>query len=153
MHQKRQLLLQQLDKKLATYKAVQQQQPPVRGWVHTIRTSLNMSLRQLGKKLNISAQGARDIEQREASGTISLKALREVGDALDMQLVYGFVPKAVSVQAMVEARATALATKIVMRTHHNMQLEAQGNSEERLKTAIEELRDELLREMNKAIWD
>lgn len=153
MPQKKRLLIQQLDKKLATYQAAQQHSMPIRGWVYTIRTSLNMTLRQLGKKLGISAQGARDIEQREASGTISLKALREVAKVLDMQLVYGFVPKEESLQVMVERRAQLLATKIVMRTHHNMQLEAQGNSQERLETAIEELTDELLHEMNKAIWD
>lgn len=153
MYQKKKLRIQQLDKKLAPYEAVLQSSTPMRGWIYTIRTSLNMTLRQLGKQLGISAQGARDIEQREVSGAVSLKALREVGEVLDMQLVYGFVPKGESVQAMVEARARVLATKIVRRTHHTMQLEAQGNSQERLEAAIEELTDELLREMNKAIWD
>ena len=49
-----------------------------------------------------------------------------------MQLVYGFVPYDGSLDALIEKRATELATKIVMRTSNTMQLEDQGNSNERI---------------------
>jgi len=49
-----------------------------------------------------------------------------------MQLVYGFVPNDGSLDALIEKRATELATKIVMRTSNNMKLEDQVKSNERI---------------------
>ena len=112
-----------------------------------------MTLQQLGKRLNISLQGVKSLETREASGSITLKSLHLVAEALDMQLVYGFVPKDSSVAKLIEVKAHQLATKIVLRTSHNMKLENQENSEERIKKAIEEFTEELKREIPKSIWN
>jgi len=54
---------------------------------------------------------------------------------------------------MVEKKAKLLATKIVMRTHHNMKLEDQANDEERIEEAIEELTKDIKSEMRKSLWD
>ena len=64
--------------------------------------------------------------------SITIKSLKEIGRVLDMQLVYGFVPNDGSLDALIEKRATELATKIVMRTSNTMKLEDQGNSNERI---------------------
>jgi transcriptional regulator with XRE-family HTH domain len=52
-----------------------------------------MSLRQLGNRVNFSAQHIKQLESREANGTISINSLKEVANAMEMQLVYGFVSK------------------------------------------------------------
>jgi hypothetical protein len=41
--------------------------------------------------MNFSAQHIKQLESREANGTISINSLREVANAMDMQLVYGFI--------------------------------------------------------------
>jgi transcriptional regulator with XRE-family HTH domain len=41
-----------------------------------------MSLRQLGERLQISQQSVKEIEEREVSGSITLKSLRETAEAL-----------------------------------------------------------------------
>ena len=64
--------------------------------------------------------------------SITIKSLKEIERVLDMQLVYGFVPNDGSLDALIEKRATELATKIVMRTSNTMKLEDQGNSNERI---------------------
>ncbi|MBN9381294.1 MAG: mobile mystery protein A [Chitinophagaceae bacterium] len=146
------LILRQLDKKLMTFQPLQDAMPAT-GWVNLIRKTLNMSLRQLGDRLSITPQSMRDIEKREKQGTISLKALREAAEALDMTLVYGFIPKDGSLEKIIERKAYEKARKIVNRTSTTMKLEDQGNSKERIKQAVAELAEEIKREMPKNLWD
>jgi hypothetical protein len=70
-----------------------------------------------------------------------------------MQFVYGFVPNATSLDALIEQRATELATQIVMRTAQSMSLEDQANTEERLQNAIKERASNIINEMPKLLWD
>ena len=153
MSSQNKLRMRQLGQKLQLLNAVKDIQTPEKGWIHSIRTTLNMTLRQLGNKLNMSEQGAKDLENREASGAISLRSLQEAANALDMKLVYGLVPKDGTLEQLVERKARALAEKIVQRTHHTMELENQGNSEERIAAAIDDLTDEIKRELRRSIWD
>lgn len=147
------LVIRQLDKKLNALRSLQEIQPPANGWTNLIRKTLKMSLRQLGDKLSITPQSARDIEVREKEGSITLRAMNEVAEALDMKLVYGFVPKDNSLESMIERKARKFATSIVNRTSTTMKLEDQGNSEERLKEAIMELTEEIKRNIPKSLWD
>jgi predicted DNA-binding mobile mystery protein A len=101
------------------FASLKQEATPPTGWIKAIRTAIGMSMQQLGKKLNISKQGVMDIEKREKEGSITIKSLREVARAMDMKLVYGFVPNNGSLDALIERRATELATQIVMRTANN----------------------------------
>jgi hypothetical protein len=70
-----------------------------------------------------------------------------------MKLVYGFVPKDGSLDALIERKAKELAIQIVMRTSQTMLLEDQANTEERLQKAIEDRTNELKRDMPKTLWD
>lgn len=153
MRNKHKLLIEQLDNKLKPFIESKNSLTPEQAWIHTIRTTLNMTLQQLGNKLNMTSQGAKRIEEREASGSISIKALKEVAVALDMQLVYALVPKQNSIKDMVDTKANELAKKIVLRTGHNMQLENQAISDDKIKTAIEELAEDIKREMRRSLWD
>ena len=118
-----------------------------------IRSAIGMSMQQLGNKLNVSKQGVMDIEKREKDGSITIKSLREIARALDMQLVYGFVPNDGSLDALIEKRATELATQIVMRTANTMKLEDQANSKKRIEAAIKERATAIQSEMPKFLWD
>ena len=77
----------------------------------------------------------------------------EVGEALNLKLVYGFIPLDGSLEKIIEKRAVALAEKIVMKTSHNMALEDQKNSPERLKQAIKERAQKIIEESPKYLWD
>lgn len=150
---KQQLLIQQTDKKLAVFKPLTSNVIPAKGWINAVRTSLKMSFRQLGGRLKISAQSAKEIEDREANGTITLNALKDAASALDLKLVYGFVAKSGSLEQMIEDRAKEIATEIVMRTHTTMTLEDQQNSKERIAQAIAQKTSEIKYEMPKYLWD
>ena len=150
---KQQLVLDQTDKKLALFQNLQAVVIPQKGWVNTVRIALKMSLRQLGNRMNFSAQNIKQIEEREVNGTISINSLREVANAMDMQLVYGFVSKHESLEQMIEKRAKELATEIVMRTNNTMTLEDQQNSAARIEKAIAQKTTEIKSEMPKYLWD
>ena len=150
---KKSLLLQKLDSKILSFASLKQIVVPPTGWIKAIRTALGMSMQQLGNKLAVSKQGILDMETREKEGSITIKSLKEIGRAMDMQLVYGFVPNEGSLDALIEKRATELATKIVLRSSNTMNLEDQGNTKKRIKKAIEERTEEIKNEMPKILWD
>lgn len=146
------LLVEQLDKKLLAFSKLDTDTASG-GWIHAIRTALKMSLRQLGNRLSIAPQSMKEIEQREKDGSITLKNLREAGKALNMQLVYGFVPKEESLEKMIEKKAYEIAKEIVIRTSHSMLLEDQENSRQRIEKAIKERAEEIKNEMPGYLWD
>jgi predicted DNA-binding mobile mystery protein A len=149
----RKLMVEQLDRKLAKLHVLKEVEVPSKGWINAIRMTLNMSLVQLAKRLKKTSVSVREIEGREQNKTITLNKLIEVGEALDLQFVYAFLPKESSIEKMIDKRAQQVAREIVMRTSHTMKLEEQENSKERLQQAIEDRADILKQEMPKHLWD
>lgn len=153
MRNKNKLLIEQLDQKLLAFKDAKRILIPQKGWVNTIRTTLNMTREQLGTKLGSTKGAVQKIEEREANGQITINKLKEVGEALDLKLVYGFVPKNGTIDDFINFKAEKLARKIVLRTNQNMKLEDQGINEEKINESIIDLASEIKREMRKSLWD
>lgn len=153
MRNKKKLLIEQLDQKLANFKDAGMVLVPQKGWVNTIRTSLNMTREQLGTKLNLTKGAIQKTEEREATGQITINKLKDVGNALNMKFVYGFFPKDGTIESLVDLKAEKLARKIVLRTNQNMKLEDQGIGDEKIAKTIKELANEIKREMKKSLWD
>jgi len=147
------LILEQTDNKILYLKKSDKMIIPSYGWVYSIRLSLGMSLRQLGNKMGMTPQSVKEIEEREKNGTISLKVLKQFGQALDLKLVYGFIPKTGSLENIIEKRAFDLAKEIVTRSSVTMTLEDQENDQKRIQKAIKEKTQELKVEMPKYLWD
>lgn len=147
------LALEQLDKKMEKFEVLAEIPIPPNGWINLIRTTLNMSLRQLGKRLNITSQSVKEIEMREAEKKITLEKLNEVAEALNLNLVYGFIPKDKSLEKMIENKSLALAKQIVLKTSHSMALEDQQNEPSRIEKAIKERALQIQNEMPKYLWD
>jgi predicted DNA-binding mobile mystery protein A len=147
------LQIQQLNRKMVGFSSLTKVASPPTGWIKAIRSALGMSMQQLGRKLSITKQSIQDIERRERDGSITMKSLREVANAMDMQLVYGFIPKDGSLDALIDRKARELATQIVMRTSNSMKLEDQENTKKRLKKAIEERTNTIKNEIPKILWD
>jgi len=150
---KEKLIIEQLDRKLLKLSYLADLSIPPEGWIRTIRTALRMSLRQLGRRLDISAPSVKEIEQREKLGTISLKVLKQAGNALNMKFIYGYIPESTTIQKMIEERALELAKEIVTRTSISMSLEDQENSPDRIQAAITAKAQELKDEMPRYLWD
>ena len=150
---KNKLQIEQLESKIKVYAPITKTAIPPTGWIKAVRLALGMSLQQLANRISITKQSVQEMEQREKDGTISLKSLREAAKSLDMELVYGFVPKDGSLDALIDRKARELATQIVSRTSNTKKLEDQENSETRLINAIEQRKAILKQQMPKILWD
>lgn len=147
------LIIEQLDSKLIPLSGLADFSYSEKGWIYTIRKALNISLKQLSKKLGVTLQNIKQLEEREIAGTISLNKLNETANALDMKFVYAFIPRDESLEKMIEKRASQKAKEIVERTSYTMMLEEQENSEERINLAIKEKTEEIKKELPRYLWD
>ncbi len=151
---KQKLMIDQLDRRFREIISISKSLAiPPDGWINTLRKTLNISLKQLGKRLSVSSQNINQFEQREKDGSISIQKLKEVAEALDMDFVYTFIPKDGSLEKLIERRANQVAKEIVLRTSHTMKLEDQENTEERLSKAIKDRTEKIKNELPKYLWD
>ncbi|MCA1763888.1 MAG: mobile mystery protein A [Cryomorphaceae bacterium] len=150
---KRKLQIDQLESRIKRFSYAGELPIPPTGWIRAIRLSLGITMQQLANKLAITKQSVQEIEMREKEGSITLRSLRDTARALDMELVYGFVPKDGSLEKYIDRKARALAEKIVSRTSNTMKLEDQENTSQRLKKAVDERMETIKRELPRALWD
>lgn len=150
---KQKLIVEQLNNKLQKFVPLLNNKRPEKGWIQSIRKAYKMSLRQFGERLKVTVQSAKGIEKREEEGSISIKSLEDAGKALNMKLVYGFVPMDGSIEKTIEIRAREVALEIVKMTSNTMDLEDQKNSTKRLKKAVEDKVQQLIYEMPRHLWD
>lgn len=132
----RNLRLKQLDRSLEPYQIARKIQRPSKGWIRTIRQALDVSSGELARRLGTSRQLPLQLEKGEAEDRITLKSLRAVANALDCDLVYAFVPRAATLEELIENRARAEAKKRVLGVEHTMALENQavGRIDEAVET-------------------
>ena len=153
MNSTQKLIIDQIDRRLRDFRTVKNTLVPGKGWIYSIRIALKMSMRQLGNRLKITPQSVKEIEEREVNGSITINSLREAGEALDMKLFYGFIPKKEGIDKMIEVRAYEIAKEIVLRTSQTMMLEDQENIKGRLDDAIAKKAMEIKNAMPKYLWE
>jgi len=122
----RNLRLQQLDRALEPYRKARTVPRPSKGWIRAIRQALGVSSGELARRLGTSRQLPLQMEKGEAEDRITLKSLRAAASALDCDLVYAFVPRADSMQELIENRARDEAKSRVLGVEHSMALEDQA---------------------------
>ncbi|MGC1782133.1 MAG: mobile mystery protein A [Acidobacteriaceae bacterium] len=122
----RDLRLKQLDRALEPYRAAREVPRPSKGWIRSIRQALGVSSGELARRLGTSRQLPLQLEKGEAEDRITLRSLRAAANALDCDLVYALVPRAGSMQELIEDRARAEAKNRVLGVEHSMALEDQA---------------------------
>ena len=122
----RNLRLKQLDRALEPYRAAREVPRPSKGWIRSIRQALGVSSGELARRLGTSRQLPLQLEKGEAEDRITLKSLRAAANALDCDLVYALVPRAGSMQELIESRARTEAKDRVVGVEHSMALENQA---------------------------
>jgi predicted DNA-binding mobile mystery protein A len=122
----RQLRAQQLDRMVQPFRALKLPRPQ-KGWIRALREAMGVSYTELGERLQASRSLAAQQEKAEVEDRITLKSLRACADALNCDLVYAFVPRGVSIEETLAARARAAASQTVRRVEHSMALEDQAS--------------------------
>jgi predicted DNA-binding mobile mystery protein A len=142
--------IHQLDADIERLRATQLDLPQG-GWLRAIREALGMSMAQLGRRMGLPRQGVLALEQREASGAVSLKTLREAAAALDAELVYAIVPRT-ALSHMLEQQARRKAGEELSLLSQAMPVEQQrGHGDE--EAALRRRTAEWLRARPRALWD
>lgn len=139
---------QQLDGRLGKLGLLE---TPRAGWIRTIREALGMTMTQLAKRMGISPQSLRSLEERERKGTISLAKLREAAEAMDCELKIALVPRT-SLEEAVHRQAVRKTRERRNRILHTMRLESQ---EEGVDEVLDEERaiDLWITKRASRLWD
>lgn len=146
------LAIEQIDRKVGRFTGLPADAPS-EGWIRAIRGAIGMSLRQLGKRLGVSAQNVRSMEQREALGTITIGSLRSSAQAMDMELVYAFIPRHGSIRSTIDAHAARVARELVERVQQSMLLEADEATPELIEREIAERAERIAAELPRYLWE
>lgn len=141
----KELNLQQLDATLNGIMGVAETQRPSTGWINTIRTSLGMSARSLGKRIGLSQARVALIEKGEIDGSISIKTLEKVSRGLGCWLVYALVPEDGSLQKIRERQATKKANILNENVERHMELEGQATDKTFREATTAKIAEDYLR--------
>lgn len=132
---------------------------PKLGWIKTLRTALSMSGASLARRLGLHRSIAHYLEQAEQDGSITLKKLKEVAQAMDCELIYAIVPKPTNsnpkplIEDIIHKQAQIKASAIVKNASTQMMLESQELTKAALKKEIERLTRQLANDMPKNFWE
>lgn len=124
---------------------------PRLGWIKTIRNALGMTSYQLAKRIGCSQSNVIALEQREKTGSISIKALNQAAKAMNCRCVYFLIPQK-SFTQIKEDQAKVAAKKRLSSVQHSMKLEQQGLTPQQTKQQEEMLEHELLNKQHKLLW-
>jgi predicted DNA-binding mobile mystery protein A len=144
--------IRHLDSRFAILRPLLKTQRPPKGWLRAVRDALGMTTKQFARRLGVSQPRIVELEQSEASGTVTLNTLQRAAEALGCRLVYTLVPEKPLAETVRE-RAELLARQRQTAVEHTMRLEDQAVKDKR---AARELRrqiiDDLL-ERPARLWD
>lgn len=140
-----------LEKRLAPLRDAPIAMPP-RGWTKAIREALGMTTRQLAKRMGVAPSRISVIEKAEATGTTTLKTLRETAEAMNCTLVYAFVPTK-PLDKILHNQAASKAGEELSRLDHSMRLENQALAKADLADERQRMIDDLLSGAHRGLWD
>lgn len=127
-------------------------QPP-EGWVRTVRKALGMSGAQLARRLGVTRALVSQTEKNELNGSITVKNLQQMAEAMGCRFVYAIVPEGGKMEDLIAIRAKDKARKLVEETGKHMALEAQALSPQQMQYEIERLQRQMLSDMPSDLWD
>lgn len=125
---------------------------PKEGWIRTVRKALGMSVVQLASRLNVSRAFIFRTEKAELYGSVTLKTMHKMAEAMDCHFVYSIVPKT-KINDLVLKQARLKAKYFVNKANLQMALEDQLLSQEKINYEIDRLTKEILKELPSDLWD
>ncbi|NLD46312.1 MAG: mobile mystery protein A [Clostridiaceae bacterium] len=142
---------EQIDKKLVPLKEFTKHGLSSIGWIKTIREALGMTSSDLASRVGVNQSRIIHMEKSEIEGNIKISTMKKIADALDMDFVYGFVPRT-SLNEMVREQARKIASQKMQRLDHTMRLELQELSSEEKEKALEDMTNKILIGEPKDFW-
>lgn len=144
--------IRHLDSRFATLRPILKTQRPPKGWLRAVRDALGMTTKQFARRLGVSQPRIVELEQSEASGTVTLNTLQRAAQALGCRLVYALVPEK-PLADTVRERAELLARQRQAAVEHTMRLEDQAVKNKRAARALHKQIIEDLLQRPARLWD
>jgi predicted DNA-binding mobile mystery protein A len=124
---------------------------PPEGWLRTVRNALGMSAAQLAAKIGVTRARIAHAEHAELSGSITLKSMQAIAEAMGCRFVYAVVPQG-SVEDVIAVQARKKATALVGTASQHMALEDQALPDDKIAQEVERLTREIARDMPRDLW-
>ncbi len=143
------LITKQVSRKLEELKALQSLARGVPSWINYVRMGLGMSLTQLAARVGVAQPSLSSSIKLEQEGRITIHKLKEIAEAMDCDLVYGFVPRK-KIEDIIRDQAVKKTKSLMQEAETHMTLEDQQvtrSQDERMKELVEE------RMYSKYLWD
>lgn len=147
--QEQKIISRQVSRKLEDLRPIKGITSGVSSWIDYVRLGLGMSLSQLAERVGVAQSSLSGSIKLEKEGKISIKKLKEIAEAMDCELVYGFVPKK-KIEDLMRDQAIKKTMKLMDHADSHMSLEDQQvtlDKNERMKDLVEE------RIFSKYLWD
>lgn len=126
-------------------------QRPPEGWLATLRKALGMSGAEVATRMSVSRNAVYQAERNERDGAITINQMQKLAEAMGGRFVYAVVPEG-STSDVIRAQAERKAEARIRRASAHMALEMQGLPGAETKRRIEDLTNELLRDMPPDFW-
>ena len=143
------IITRQVSKRLEELRPLMNESKGISSWIEYVRQGLGMSLTQLATKLGIAQSSLSISVKLEKEGRITIHKLKEIADAMECDLVYGFVPRK-KIEDIIRDQAIKKTIQLMDETESHMSLEDQKvnlDKNERLKDLVDE------RIYSKYLWD
>jgi predicted DNA-binding mobile mystery protein A len=125
---------------------------PPEGWLRTVRHALGMSGPQMAKRLAVTKARISRAEQDELRGSVTLKTMQNMAEAMNCRFVYAVVPDQ-EIEEMIKKRALQKAREQVNSASTHMALEAQALNDEQLAFEIDRIASGIVEKMPSDLWN
>jgi transcriptional regulator with XRE-family HTH domain len=88
----RKALRKKLDKEMRNYRLAGREENPTNGLLHAVREALRVPIKEIAEKMGVSPSNVFELEEREGTGSIMLRSLGRMAEAMGCKVVYGVVP-------------------------------------------------------------
>ena len=127
-------------------------QKPSEGWLSVLRKALGMSGAEVAARMGVSRGAVYQAERNEREGAITINQMQKLAEAMGGRFVYVIIPEG-SVEDVIRAQARRKAEARIRRASAHMALEKQSLPSAQTRQRIEELADELVRDMPPDFWE
>lgn len=125
---------------------------PSEGWLRTVRTALGMSGTQLATRLGVSKARISKAEKDEPAGSVTLKTMHTMAEAMDCKFVYAVIPEK-KVEEIIKQRAIKKAREQVKATSTHVALESQSLSKDLIEFEVDRIAKEIIEKMPSDFWN
>jgi predicted DNA-binding mobile mystery protein A len=88
----RRLARKKLDAEMRPFRTAAREANYTHGLLRAVRQAMAIPVKEIAEKMGVTRSTVNDLEMSELSGTISMRSLARMAEAMGCKLVYGVVP-------------------------------------------------------------